>query len=90
MLNPEEGNISPAQMTMMRVLARQPLTIMDLLNQFDIPWERKTIDEQDCVIIKWKEFMVGEQKIKDKGPVLKELMDELKAQGISFKAPEGM
>lgn len=63
-------------MSLMKAVGSPPETLMQLLDRLQIPWDRKPVDGINCVVIKWGDFMDGERKLQEQGPILKRLMQE--------------
>lgn len=63
-------------MALLKAVGSPPEPIMQLLDRLQIPWERKPVDGVNCVVIKWGDFMDGERKLQEQGPILKRLVAE--------------
>lgn len=65
-------------MMLLKAVGAPPEPLMQLFDRLEIPWEKKAIDGTNCIVISWKEFMDGERKLQEEGPILKRLLEDMK------------
>lgn len=63
-------------MTLLKTISSPPERILDLLDRLEIPWERKRLNDESCLIIRWKDLTAGEARNQEEGPILKRLLKE--------------
>lgn len=81
-------------MTLLKTISSPPERILDLLDRLEIPWERKRLNDESCLIIRWKDLTAGEARNQEEGPILKRLIKDSgeqsdSATGSRFEGAEG-
>lgn len=80
-------------MELLKAVGSPPEPLLQLLDRLQIPWERKPVDGVNCLIIKWGDFMDGERRNQEQGPIIKRLMDksgtsaQLDVNALNHRAP---
>lgn len=94
-MNPNEfmGNLQELQssdpvkfeqmMILLKAIGSPPESLVALFDRLEIPWDRKQIDGVNCIVIQWKEFMAGEKRNQEQGPILKRIAEESAANSQS-------
>ena len=69
-----------AQQALARLLQTPPETIIGLLDRLEIPWNKISIEEIPCLVVKWPDLVEGEKRNQTAGPFIKKVVEEMRKE----------